>query len=231
MFYALFDDKRDIDIDKDIYLLQRPNIPPPERAYRVTNVEGKGDVYEDLGYYNDIEIPLEYNFYSEKYNETYRRIKKFFKRGEKLKFSDDGEGFYKIKKITIANNLREMIEFGKFTVLVICEPYFYFDYGENEIELKNENIFFNDDEETIPIFRITGNGLFILKMNGNTFKVNVGQEVLIDVSKGRCYRKDGAISDSSVSGKYKELRLLEGENTISFNVGFKVGMIPNWRCL
>lgn len=231
MFYALFDGKRDIDIDKDIYLLQRPNIPPPERAYRVTNVEGKGDVYEDLGYYNDIEIPLEYNFYSEKYNETYRRIKKFFKRGEKLKFSDDGEGFYKIKKITINNNLREMIEFGRFTVLVTCEPYFYLDYGQNEIDLRTENIFFNDDEETFPTFRITGNGLFILKMNGNTFKVNVGQEVLIDISKGHCYRKDGAISDSSISGKYKEFRLLEGENTISFNSGFKVGMTPNWRCL
>lgn len=232
MFYALIDGKKDIDIDKNIYLLQRPNIPPPEKAYRVITIEGKGDVYEDLGYYKDIEIPLEYNFYSENYNETYRRIKKFFKCGEKLKFSDDGVGFYRIKKAPlITNNLREMIEFGRFTVLVTCEPYFYFDYGENEIELKSENVFFNNDEETFPMFKITGNGLFVLNMNGNIFKVNVGQEVIIDVSKGRCYRKDGAISDSSVKGRYKDLKLLEGENTISFNEGFKVEMTPNWRCL
>lgn len=229
MFYALIDGKRDIDIG--ISLIQRPNIPTPERAYRVTTVEGRGQTYEDLGYYNDIEIPLEYNFYSENYNQTYRQIKKLFKYGEQLKFSDDGEGFYKIKKITIANNLREMIEFGRFTVLVTCEPYFYFDFGQNEIELKNENIFFNDYEEAIPMFRITGNGLFTLNMNGNIINVNVGQEVFIDVSKGRCYRKDGAISDSSVKGRYKDLKLLEGENTISFNGGFKVEMTPNWRCL
>lgn len=232
MFYALLDGKRDIDIDKNIYLLERPNIPPPEEAYRVTTIDGRGDVYEPLGYYKDIEIPLKYNFYSEEYNETYRRIKKFFKRGKKLKFSDDGVGFYKIKKNPlITDNLREMIEFGRFTVLVTCEPYFYFDYGENEIELKNENIFFNDYEEAIPMFRITGNGLFTLNMNGNIFNVNVGQEVFIDVSKGRCYRKDGIISDSSVKGRYKDLKLLEGENTISFNEGFKVEMTPNWRCL
>ncbi len=229
MFYALIDGKRDIDIG--ISLIQRPNIPTPERAYRVTTVEGRGQVYEDLGYYNDIEIPLEYNFYSENYNQIYRQVKKLFKYGEQLKFSDDGEGFYKIKKITIANNLREMIEFGRFTVLVTCEPYFYFDFGQNEIELKSENVFFNNDEETFPMFRITGDGLFVLNMNGNIFKVNVGQEVFIDVSKGRCYRKDGAISDSSVKGKFKDLKLLEGENTISFNEGFKVEMTPNWRCL
>ncbi|WP_338844850.1 hypothetical protein [Clostridium perfringens] len=231
MFYALIDGKRDIDIDKNIYLMQRPNIPPPERAYRIITIEGKGEVYEDLGYYKDIEIPLEYNFYSENYNETYRRIKSFFKNGEKLKFSDDRIGFYKIKKAPLlTNNLREMIDIGKFNVSITCEPYFYFDYGEDEIELKKENIFFNDYEETFPVFRIYGNGLFILNINSNRIEVKVDKEVCLD-SKGHCYGKDGTILDLSVKGKYEHLKLLEGENIITFNDNFKVEMIPNWRCL
>lgn len=229
MFFALIDERKDIDIG--IYLIKRPDIPAPERAYREVNIEGRSSLYEDLGYYNDIEISLEYNFYSENYNETYRNIKKFFKYGEKLKFSDDGEGFYKIKKMTIANNLREIIELGRFTVLVTCEPYFYLDYGQNEIDLRTENIFFNNYEETLPNFRIIGDGLFTLTINGNTFSVNVGQEAFIDSSRGHCYRNDGTIADLTVKGRYKDLKFLEGENTILINEGFRVEITPNWRCL
>lgn len=229
MFYALIDDNKDLDIG--ISLIQRPNIPVPERQYREITREGAGNVYEDLGYYSDIEIPLEYNFVSDDYMNAFRKIKRFFKKGKTLRFSDDLGGFYKIKKIVIQNNTREIIEFGKFTVLVICDPYFYLDEGQESIELykgiRLENIY----EESFPIFKVYGNGAVTIKVNDKYFKVNVGQEVTIDSQLELCYRESGVISNASVKGKYKDLKLKEGVNTINWNSDARIELIPNWRCL
>lgn len=229
MFYALIDDNKDLDIG--ISLIQRPNIPVPERQYREIPRDGANNLYEDLGYYSDIEIPLEYNFVSEDYMRAFRKIKSFFKKGKRLRFSDDLEGFYKIKKIVIQNNIREIIEFGKFTVLVTCDPYFYFDDGQECIELYKDIEIENLYEETLPIFKIYGNGSINLNVNGNLFKVNVGEIAIIDTNLGICYRENGVISNTSAKGLYRVLKLKEGVNQISWNGEFRVELIPNWRCL
>lgn len=229
MFYALIDGQKDLDIG--ISLIQRPNIPVPERQYRESLRDGGNTRYEDLGYYSNIEIPLEYNFVSEDYMRAFRKVKNFFKKGKRLKFSDDLEGFYKIKKIVIQNNIREIIEFGKFTVSVICDPYFYFEDGQDVIELYKDINLENTGEETFPIFKIYGEGVLNLNVNSNMFKVNVGQAVIIDSDLELCYRESGAVSNTSIKGDYKKMKLIEGTNIITWNGDFKVELIPNWRCL
>lgn len=229
MFYTLIDDNKDLDIG--ISLIQRPNIPVPERQYRVISREGASDVYEDLGYYSDIEIPLEYNFVSDDYMNAFRRIKHFFKKGKILRFSDDLGGFYKIKKIVIQNNIREIIEFGNFTILVTCDPYFYLDEGQEYIELYKGIMIENIYEETFPIFKVYGNGSVTINVNDKCFRVNVGQELTIDSKLELSYRESGVISNTSLKGLYKDLKLKEGINTINWDGDFKIELIPNWRCL
>ena len=52
----------------------------------------------------------------------------------------------------------------------------------------------------------------------------------IDTDRMIAYREDGTLQNTSVTGKYEDLYLLEGENDIEITGG-TVKVIPNWRCL
>ena len=55
-------------------------------------------------------------------------------------------------------------------------------------------------------------------------------ELIIDTDKGLCYRK-GIVNNVALESKYEDMYLLEGENTFSWTSGFKIYILPNWRCL
>ena len=74
---------------------------------------------------------------------------------------------------------------------------------------------YNFDLISRPIYRIVGEGLLTLNINGKSIKANVGQELIIDTDKGLCYR-DGIINNVALKGNYQDMYLLEGENTFSW---------------
>lgn len=218
--------------DFDISVVTRPNIPSPQMQYEEIEIEGRGKLYRER-YLDDITIEVEFNFISEKgkWNDSFRKAKAWINNIEdnKLKFSDDLGYFYKVNKAEITSSERVLRRIGRFTVTFTCEPYMYLEDGTRVIELPT--LLYNFYEKTQPIYIVEGEGFFSMQINGKAIKANVGQNLTIDTKLGLCYREDGTMQNTALIGSYEDMYLQNGENTFSCTSGFKVSIIPNWRCL
>ena len=67
-----------------------------------------------------------------------------------------------------------------------------------------------------------------LTVNNNSVTVNVGQSIIINTEKELVYKNDSSMTNIS-TGKYKDLYLLEGNNTVTVSNGFTLSIVPNWR--
>lgn len=225
-YFIYFNDETNLDVNLSI--VDRPPKPAPEMEYEEVKVPGGKTLYREKGY-KDIEITISFNFMSkDSWDYDFRRIKKWLlsKGNNKLKFSDDLEVYYKVNKVNIDTPERLMKKFGKFDVTFTCEPYIYID--TDEVELSKS--LYNDYLVSKPIYRIVGEGYLTLNINNKVIKANVGQELIIDTDKGLCYR-EGIINNVALEGKYEDMYLLEGENIFTWTDGFKIYILPNWRCL
>lgn len=225
-YFVIYNDKTNLDVN--LLVATRPSKPSPEMEYEEVKVPGGKTLYREKGY-KDIPIPVSFNFMSKyTWDKDFRIIKKWLlsKINNKLKFSDDLEVYYKVNKVTIDTPERVMKKIGRFNVTFTCEPYVYID--EEEMELST--LLYNDYLISKPIYKIVGEGYLTLNINNKVIKANVGQELIIDTEKRLCYR-EGIVNNVALEGKYEDMYLLEGENTISWTDGFKVYVTPNWRCL
>lgn len=225
-YFVIYNDKTNLDVN--LLLATRSSKPSPEMEYEEVKVPGGKTLYREKGY-KDIAISISFNFMSKyTWDKDFRIIKKWLlsKINNKLKFSDDLEVYYKVNKVTIDTPERILKRVGRFNVTFICEPYVYID--EEEMELST--LLYNDYLISKPIYRIVGEGYLTLNINNKIIKANVGQELIIDTDKGLCYR-EGIVNNVALEGKYEDMYLLEGENTLSWTDGFKVYVTPNWRCL
>lgn len=219
--------------DHDMYVVQRPNVPSPELGLEEIEVPGKGTVYVRDGTVSDIEIQVDINFSvaSDNWASKWREAKKWLLHYEntgKLKFTDDKEFFYKVKKVSIDTAEREAYKIGRFTVTFTCEGYIYLESGSKEYSISS--VLRNDYEECHPIFILTGSSNTTITVNGKKFMTNVGQNCIIDSDRMITYRQDGGLMNTYVTGDYEDLYLKPGTNTISTS-GASVKVIPNWRCL
>lgn len=225
-YFIVYNDKTNLDIN--LLVATRPSKPSPIMEYEEIKVPGGKTLYKKIGY-RDIDIPVSFNFVSKySWDEDFRLIKKWLlsKVNNKLKFSDDLEVYYKVNKVTIDTPERLMKKIGKFNATFTCEPYVYID--EDEIELST--LIYNNYLIAKPIYRIVGEGYLTLTINNKVIKANIGQELIIDTDKGLCYRQ-GIVNNVALEGKYEDMYLLEGENNFSWTNGFKIYILPNWRCL
>lgn len=221
-------------LDFNILMQRRSSKPSPNKEYEEKPIPGRETLYIDKGY-TDIDITVAFNFLSKTPSDwdfDFRQAKKWLhsKDDNKLIFSDDLDFYYKVKKINIDTPERIMKRLGRFNVTFTCSPYIYKREGLNPIELKSEitNIY----EETKPVYLIEGEGYLTLNVNGNIINVNVGQNMVIDVEKGLCFRMDnGEIINNTMKGYYDDLNLIEGKNTFKYSNGFNIKIVPNWRCL
>lgn len=219
--------------DYDMYVMQRPNIPSPELNAQEIEVPGKGNVYIRDGTVSDIDIQVGINFsvspdiWFAKWREAKKWLLHFESIG-KLKFTDDAEFFYRVKKVTIDTAEREAYKIGKFTVTFTCEGYMYLESGSKEYSISS--VLKNDYEECHPVFVLTGSSNTTININGKKFIVNVGQSCIIDTDRMLTYRQSGELMNTYVTGDYEDLYLKPGTNSIS-TIGASVKVIPNWRCL
>lgn len=225
-YFIVYNEKTNLDVN--LLVASRPSKPSPIMQYEEVKVPGGKTLYREKGY-GDIDITVSFNFMSKySWDKDFRLIKSWLlgKVNNKLKFSDDLEVFYKVNKVTIDTPERLMKKIGKFNVTFTCEPYVYIDEGERELN----SILYNNYLISKPLYRIVGEGYLNLTINNTTIKANVGQELIIDTDKGLCYRQ-GIVNNVALTGKYEDMYLLEGKNTFSWTNGFKVYILPNWRCL
>ena len=109
------------------------------------------------------------------------------------------------------------------------QPFAYEMEGQEEILINNAAVIYNaGDLESKPIIKIQGEGLITIKINDETIKANVGQEIIIDSYLGLSYKADKTPQNNNIKGKYPRLKL--GENTISYSGGRvdRFVIIPNW---
>ena len=62
-------------------------------------------------------------------------------------------------------------------------------------------------------------------------KEQIRKNLTIDTGRKLAYREDGTLSNTSVTGDYDNLILIEGRNKIEITDGFELKVIPNWRRL
>lgn len=229
-FYVLFNNEASIDIG--VKVVSRPEIPSPQPILKEYPIPGKyGEEYELEGY-EDIEISIDFNFVDkENIHERFRKCKKWINNIEdnKLVFSDNSEIFYRVNYAKITSNERIMKSLGRFTVTFNCEPFAYEMEGQEELLINNEAVVYNaGDLESKPIIKIQGEGLVTIKINDDTIKANVGQEIIIDSYLGLSYKADKTPQNNNIKGRHPRLKL--GENTISYSGGRVDSfiIIPNW---
>lgn len=232
MYDIQFNGKTGISVG--VIVQSRPNIPTAEKIYESIDIPGRdGVLYRDTGTVKDIKIEIPLAFREREpdmWMERLRTVKKWLmsKNDNKLSFSDDTDYFYRVKKVVIGNTERTVKRQGKMTVAFWCEGYAYLQTGTKEQQLSA--LLNNPGERCWPVYKIAGEGMCTVTINGKQIKANVGQNITIDTERKLAYRTDGTMQNTSISGNYEDMVLNSGKNSISVTGGFVLTAIPNWRC-
>ena len=212
--------------------VRRPSVPAPEIRIRETEIPGRdGVLVESDRTYAPITIPIEFNFLGEadRWMSTYRKAKKWLSGSGWLLLGDDQEYTYHVYYCNITDTERTSRQLGKFTAEFVCYPYTFLVAGKREYTASE--VQYNPYSLSHPTYKITGEGMCTLTVNGKTMTANVGQNLTIDTDRMIAYRQDGTLQNTAVTGDYEDLYLQEGDNTIAITTGFGLSVIPNWRCL
>ena len=220
------------DIDLGLHAKTRPDIPVPERNIEVTEDKTlTTSLTRDYGTYKDIEIVIEYNFISrEDFEMKSIAIKRWIYncKSKILILSDSTDYYRKVKKVTIETITRSKKYLGTFKLTFRCDPNLYVVNGLNSIVVNSTKNIKNNYAISKPIYAINGEGMCTLTVNNNSVTVNVGQSIIINTEKELVYKNDSSMTNIS-TGKYKDLYLLEGNNTVTVSNGFTLSIVPNWR--
>ena len=221
-----------------VYAIQRPNIPTPKKRIEQKSISGRNGILTiDDNTFEAISFEIECNFMSDK-AETIavnaRKIRSWIysHQQSKLSFNDDANFFYKTQIIEMSDVDRTSHRIGIFTLNCTCDPFTYLTIGEREIDIIPQiiNLYYT----STPIYKLTGNGVFKLTVNGNEFTVNVSGNAVIDSNLMLIYREDnGQLINQNSFGKFEDLWLKNGNNPISISKpnGGTVKIIPNWRTI
>lgn len=217
----------------NVYLQDRPSIPSAVRKVKTIEIPGRDGVLTELGEFAPTEFEMKFNFITrrEDFHNKCDAIKKWLSPTNcKLIFSDNPDWFYKINYFEMEEIERLTDRVGVFSVTAhISDGLKYSVQGSKELNIADVKL--NQYLDCKPIYKITGEGMCTLTVNGKTMRANVGQNLTIDTEKMMAYRKDGTLMNTSVTGNYEDLYLKSGNNTISISPNFALKVIPNWRCL
>lgn len=196
----------------------------PGRAGCLTKRTG---IYSDTIIENELEFATQNIALNElKRLETERWIKSI----KKVTYSDMKNYYFRVKKVEVEFK-RKYGFWGNVKVVFTCDPGLYTVNGLEELLLKTGEKLKNPHGTSAPIYKILGEGMCTLTVNGKSVTANIGQNLTINTERMLCYRTDGTMQNAAMTGKYENLYLKEGENTISFSSGFQVFVVPNWRVI
>lgn len=220
-----------------IEVVKRPAIPFPTRKIAPIDVPGRnGSYYNDDEVYEDMVIPISFNFIENDLSNIRARVREIKSwiediNDEKLRLSDEPNIFYKVCMVELSEvSYEDLYEIQSFTINFIVNPYQYILKGRKEILLRN--ILFNLWNRCEPVYRIVGNGQCKLNINGTVVTCTVKDELIIDTVFDKILEKDKTFAVGKTDIKYMEsLYLLKGKNTFSWSNGFKVYITPNYRTI
>lgn len=216
-----------------IYARERPSIPAARVRREGIVIPGRdGMVYQSDGTFEPTDIPVRFNYIGKEtqWSERWRAAQRWLaKENAKLRFSDDDGYFFWIDHVELDENERTTGRIGNFTATFTTRDGLYY-LNSGLREHSKEEIQWNPYETSHPLYKITGEGVCTLEVNGNRMTANVGQNLTIDTDRMVAYRQDGTLQNTAITGKYEDLYLTEGEIDIGISTGFDLKIIPNWRC-
>ena len=215
-------------VRKGFYPVRRPSIPSPKKKYIQHDIMGAdGSLYVDTGNYEDINLEIDFNYLINPslWSEAFRLAKRIMLSASELRLTDDQNVFYKIKKVEIGQNQRVTRRIGKFTATFTLDPYSYFVNGRLPVSVINNQIY-NQYDESMPVYTLTGSGNGTLTVNGKNVSFN--RSVTIDCSKKRVLVNDEVVN-TAISGRYEDITLKYGINTIEVTGNYTLTVVPNWR--
>lgn len=218
-----------------ILLKERSPIPTARRRKEEYEIPGRdGALTRTKNDYEQEEVKLKFNFISKNeqdWNNKAGKAKEWLlSGGTQLIFSDDPDHFYKVTAVEIDTIDRPSARVGAFTAKITIESglrYLLSGTKENAYTVVKNN----PHLLCKPIYKIIGEGICTLTVNGKKVTANVGQNLTIDTELMMSYRADGTLQNTAITGNYDDLYLIPGANTISITPAFTLKIIPNWRCL
>lgn len=226
-----FDNGIGTSLGRDLRFLSYPEIDRGCEEVILKTIPGrKGTITIHTGTYSDTTILCQLHLESnpELIEQMYLETKIWLESTKRLSFSDNPSVFYKVKKVTVGKQSKFYGRFGTFDVTFVCDPGEYAVDGLMEYQL--DEVTFNPYSECCPIYKISGNGSCVLKVNGQQIKADVTKELTIDTELEIAYSDKGK-KNTAVSGDYENIHLMSGDNAISITKGFDLKIIPNWRIL
>lgn len=207
------------------FLNDYPQFSGGSKQYDSYSVPGMdGELVEREDYLSNLKIDCTFSIISETFMNNVRNIRSWLSCTGKLVISDSPDVFYKVVKTEYGDISREIRKFGTLKVSFICTPFEFLKDGQNPVS----SVIFNPHDKAKPIYRITGEGLCTLTVNGYEFKANVGQEAVINSELQLSCKNDGQSINTDVTGDYEKLWLPHGENAVSVSSGFTLSVIPQW---
>ncbi|WP_338658814.1 distal tail protein Dit [Paraclostridium sordellii] len=232
-YFLIFNDLNS-KYDLGLSIVKRPNVPSTSKNKIAKEIPGRdGFVYEEIGGYKDIVIPVEFNFIeNNNIKERFRQIKLWINdiKDNKLIFSDDPDWFYRVVDVNLNGDFETILRRkGQFKIDFTCRGYSYMLDGNSPILIKNNSTLYNCYFLSKPLLKIVGNGDAKITINNKTFNVQVKDYVYVDSELELAYKYKG---DSFNISKGGFPTLEHGANKINYSSNInKLEIIPRWRCL
>lgn len=129
-----------------------------------------------------------------------------------LSFSDDTEGFYRVKYVSVDTSERIAKLTGMMEATFICQGYRYLVSGASFVHRSSVSLT-NNYQLCKPVYKLVGDARFTITTNGKTFAVNATGTTYVDSEQMITFRDDGTICNADATGDYESLWYLPGTNT------------------
>lgn len=223
-------DSGDLDL-----IVENVEIPSPAKRMETVKVDGRdGDLYRDTGNYEDVAVKATFSFLSADASEWYDTFS-LVRNWLFGKYFDDElmigtiPGYYRrVKSVSMDTPERVLFKTGKFVFNFICDPWEYSVIGRYETDLGSA---YHLDFPCSPVYYFSGEGSLTITVNGNSVTLDVGGNVVVDTDRMLVFRKitSGNVMVSAEGASLEDLRLIAGDNTLSWTSGFTGTIRPNWR--
>ena len=230
-----FENECGTSLEHGLRFLDFPEFDYGEEVIENKSIPGRaGTLSVRTGEYTDTTIKNNMEFTCaavEEFEKKLEEVKKFLQKSKKISYTDGEDRYYIVKKVEVESVKRKYGIYGNIVAVFTCEPFAYFKTGDFDIDVSNGKMLINVDNWTQPVYKIVGNGLCTVSVNGKSVQISVENNITLDTKLMIAYRDDGTSQNTAVRGDYEDLYLQHDENVISVTPGFECRVIPRWRCL
>lgn len=211
-------------VDLGVWLYDYEEYSGGGRNRETTAVAGRrGEIVGTSTYTSNLVIGVTFSVFKD-LKPRLDQLRHWLRGTGQLSFSDQMDCFYKVLAIDYGDFERELRHYGRFGVSFTCAPFKFRKDGQ----IPQSEITSNPYDLAQPIYKIEGEGLCTLSVNGNEMTANIGQNLTIDTERLIAYRQDGTLMNTSVTGDYEDLWIPPGDVEISITSGFDLKVIPQW---